>query len=131
MGNWSPSIPKAGLPFSFCRTTGRSRFRFYAFDLLNGARCWFEIWGSIDGRLSHCQIRVTTPRFSHQPQGCLRTQIAQENIPAEIDLGLVALVLGMDVGRRMIIVIHSNDDSEKTRDFRHGILLDVGPFSAK
>jgi ABC-type glycerol-3-phosphate transport system permease component len=33
--------------------------------------------------------------------------------------------------RRMIIVIHSNDDSEKARDFRHGIPLDVGPFSAK
>jgi hypothetical protein len=30
------------------------------------------------------------------------------------------------VGRRMIIVIHSNDDSEKARDFRHGILLGVG-----
>jgi hypothetical protein len=41
------------------------------------------------------------------------------------------LILGVDVGRRMIIVIHSNDDSEKARDFRHGIPLDVGRFSAK
>ena len=30
--------------------------------------------------------------FPHQPQGCLRTQIAQENIPAEIDLCLVGLI---------------------------------------
>jgi hypothetical protein len=29
----------------------------------------------------------------------LRTQIAQENIPAEIDLCLVALILSVDVGR--------------------------------
>ena len=28
MGNWSPSIRKGGLPFSFCRTTCRGRFRF-------------------------------------------------------------------------------------------------------
>jgi ATP-dependent DNA ligase len=28
MGNWSPSIRKGGLPFSFCRTTSRARFRF-------------------------------------------------------------------------------------------------------
>jgi ATP dependent DNA ligase domain len=28
MGNWSPSIRKGGLPFSFCRTTSRWRFRF-------------------------------------------------------------------------------------------------------
>jgi hypothetical protein len=39
--------------------------------------------------------------FPHQPQGCPSNAIAQENIPAEIDLHLVALILGMDVGRRI------------------------------
>ena len=51
--------------------------------------------------------------FPHQPQGSLRVQIAQENIPAEIDLCLVALILGVVVGRWVVIVIHPNDDSEK------------------
>ncbi len=69
--------------------------------------------------------------FPRQPPGPLRTQIAQENISAEIDLRLIALILSMDVGRWLIIVIHSNDDPEKARDFRHGVVLDVGRFSAK
>ena len=55
----------------------------------------------------------------------------QENISAEIDLRLIALILSMDVGRWLIIVIHSNDDPEKARDFPHGVVLDVGRFSAK
>jgi hypothetical protein len=74
---------------------------------------------------------VKVDPFSHQPQGCFRTQITQEKIPAEIDLCLVALILGVDVGRRLVIVMHPNDDSEKAGDFRHGVLLDFGNVSAK
>jgi hypothetical protein len=40
-------------------------------------------------------------------------------------------ILSMDVRRRLIIAIHSNDDPEKARDFQHGVLLDVGRFSAE
>ena len=61
--------------------------------------------------------------FSHQPQGRLRTQITQENILTEIDLCLVALILGVDVGRLVVIGRAAGFEFRSCRPRRFDVFL--------
>ena len=53
--------------------------------------------------------------------------MAGDNASGNLDGDLILAILGMEMGRGMITVIHTDDDPEKSGNFRHiGKLGDLG-----
>ncbi len=57
--------------------------------------------------------------FSDKAQRCSRLDISDDHLSVQIELGLLALVLRMEVRRLMLLVEHPDEDSEERRDNRH------------
>lgn len=56
----------------------------------------------------------------HQAQGSGAEVTLDHLAIINTDHGLIGAVFGVEVGWRMIVVIHGDDDPEEARQFRHG-----------
>ena len=63
-------------------------------------------------------VSNTLPRFA-------RPDLASRDIPREIDLGMLAAVLGMEMSRLVLLVVHPNHDPKEGGDDRHGARVTV------
>lgn len=61
--------------------------------------------------------------FYHQSQNSRRKAAAEQRHRLDGDQSFVLSIARMKMGRRMIIVIHRYDDSEKAADLRHSLDL--------
>jgi len=57
--------------------------------------------------------------LSNQPPRRTRTDLAFEDAPFEIDDGVLPVILGVKMWRRVIVEVHANDDPEECGDDRH------------
>ena len=57
--------------------------------------------------------------LSNKPQRGLGGDIPDDHAPVQVELAVLALVLGVEVLRIVLPIKHPNDDSEENRDDRH------------
>jgi len=66
---------------------------------------------------------MTTSPVVHQLPGCPGGDVSSKKLTVKVKRGLLALKFYMEMWRIMIAKIHSNNNSEKRGNDRHGFLL--------
>lgn len=85
-------------------------------------------WRDLLERLTRFRLRPIRLEFgpvkdrplANQPQRRFRLNVADDHLTAEVELAVLALMLGVEVCRGMFLVVHPHDDSEEGRNDRHG-----------
>jgi hypothetical protein len=62
---------------------------------------------------------VSINLFASQPQRCPRSDVAAKDVPAKIKKYGLSLKLGTNMQRRMIVIVHPDDDAKESRYLRH------------
>ena len=63
--------------------------------------------------------------LSNEPERGLRRDVADGHCACEIELAVLALMLGVEVFRLMLAMEHPNDDAEEHSDDRHVVEYSV------
>lgn len=60
-----------------------------------------------------------------QAEGSLRPDVADDQLPTQVKLRLLTLMLSMEVGGLVVLVEHADHDAKKRRDDRHALNLQL------